>query len=61
MIKEIHQYKDSSNNLYSLTFLIIDKDDSGTEFFSKDREIRYIEYVDDDELSGYKRIYNNED
>ena len=57
MIQSIYQFV--QDGTYGLTFAIILKDGSGSEFFTKDR----IEYRDSDVenyLGGYTKVYEND-
>ena len=57
MIQSIYQF--DQDGTYGLTFAIVLKDGSGSEFFRKDR----IEYRDSDAgdyLGGYTRVYEND-
>lgn len=59
MMKQIYQFKDNPSSV-ALTFFIVCDDNSGREFFNEERT-RFVKDVVEDDLDGYKRIYNNED
>lgn len=58
MIKQIYQFKENSSR-YAFTFFVVYDDNSGREFFSEERT-RFVEDVENDDLRGYERIYNED-
>lgn len=60
MIEKIYQFRDCGNS-YSLTFLTVYKDGSATEYFSETRGVESKECIDEYQLDGYTKVYDDED